>query len=151
LRFLQRRRSALLDGVSGTRFTLIDDGTIMAVDAVVDGQAVRLAPAAVRDALGWELKPEGLCRGGLCVPVRDRAAITADGIDLAALSSALGRPLAIDVDERAAYLGTSASERGARLAALEAPDVELPDLAGRLYALRDFRGQKVLLVAYASW
>lgn len=137
--------------MSDSRFTLIDDGTARAVDAVVDGRAVRLAPAAVRDALGWELKPEGLCRGGFCVPVRDRAAIAADGIDLAALSSALGRPLAIDVDERAAYLGASASERGARLATLEAPDVELPDLAGRLYALRDFRGQKVLLVAYASW
>ena len=137
--------------MSGTRFTLIDDGTITAVDAMVDDQAVRLAPAAVRDALGWELKPEGLCRGGLCVPVRDRAAIGADGIELAALASALGRPLAIDVAERAAYLGTSAGERGARLATLKAPDVELPDLAGRLYALRDFRGQKVLLVAYASW
>jgi peroxiredoxin len=27
----------------------------------------------------------------------------------------------------------------------------LPDLSGRMHALSDFRGKKVLLVAYASW
>ena len=61
------------------------------------------------------------------------------------------RPLALDVDERAAYLGASAAERGAQLATLQAPDFTLPDLSGRLHSLSDYRGKKVLLVAYASW
>ena len=32
-----------------------------------------------------------------------------------------------------------------------APDFSLPDLAGRLHTLSDYRGKKVLLIAYASW
>ena len=113
---------------------------------------MRIAPAVLRDATGWELKPEGLCRGELCVPVRDRAALAdATGVDLAAFASAIDRPLALDVAERAAALGTSAAERSARLATLEAPDFTLPDLQGRLHTLSAHRGKKALLIVYASW
>lgn len=38
-----------------------------------------------------------------------------------------------------------------RLASLEAPDFTLPDLDGRPHSLSDYRGQKILLAAYASW
>jgi hypothetical protein len=71
--------------------------------------------------------------------------------DLTGRAQALGRPLALDVDERVAYLGRSARERGDALASLQAPDFALPDLAGRVHALSEQRGRKVLLVAYASW
>jgi hypothetical protein len=74
-----------------------------------------------------------------------------DGIELARRAQAAGRPVAIDLDERAAYLGVTARERAAALASLEAPDFTLPDLAGRLHSLAEHRGQKVLLVAYTSW
>jgi hypothetical protein len=63
----------------------------------------------------------------------------------------LGRPLALDVDERIACLGAAADDRGAQLASLEAPDFNLPDLAGRRHSLSEHRGKKVFLVAYASW
>jgi hypothetical protein len=61
------------------------------------------------------------------------------------------RPLAVDREEAVAYLGVSAAERAAALAALEAPDFTLPDLDGRRHTLSEHRGKKVLLVAYASW
>ena len=32
-----------------------------------------------------------------------------------------------------------------------APDFTLPDLAGHMHSLSDYRGKKVLLIAYASW
>ncbi len=60
-------------------------------------------------------------------------------------------PLAVDHEERVAYLGSSAAARAARLASLEAPDFTLPDLDGRVHSLSQHRGKKVLLVAYASW
>jgi hypothetical protein len=66
-------------------------------------------------------------------------------------AEASGRPVAIDRDERAAYLGVSAAERAKALASLEAPDFTLPDLDGRLHSLSQHRGKKVLLIAYASW
>jgi hypothetical protein len=131
---------------------VIDEGREAAVDVAVDGGAVRIRPDALAAGLGWRLEAQGLCRGDVCVPVRDRAALaTAAGVDLAALARVLDRPLALDVDESVAVLGASASERGARLSSLEAPDFTLPDLAGRTHSLRDQRGKKTLLIAWASW
>ena len=68
-----------------------------------------------------------------------------------ALARALDRPLALDTEEGAAFLGTSARERSQALAAQQAPDFSLPDLDGRLHTLREHRGKKILLVAWASW
>ena len=134
------------------RLTLIDEGREVSLAAVVDGTAVRIRPEALADGLGWRLEAQGLCRGDVCVPVRNRAALeTASGVDLAALARVLDRPLALDVDEAVGVLGASASERGARLSSLHAPDFTLPDLAGRTHSLRDQRGKKTLLIAWASW
>jgi hypothetical protein len=133
-------------------FALIDEGRVHDVEARVAGGAVRIPAAALERATEWTLKPEGLCRGDVCVPVRDRAGLADDaGVDLARFAAALGRPLALDPEERAAALGTPASERAQSLASLEAPDFELPDLTGALHRLSDHRGRKVLLIAYASW
>ena len=132
-------------------FTLIDDGTPHEIDATIESGRVLLSPAAL-GSLGWELHPEGLCREGLCIPVPADAALEVGGhVDLAALARVVDRPLAIDADERAAYLGVSAGERALTLRSLVAPDFTLPDLAGRPHRLSDHRGKKILLVAYASW
>ena len=74
-----------------------------------------------------------------------------DGAEALQRAEAEGRPLAVDQDEGAAYLGVSARARAAALASLEAPDFTLPDLDGRLHSLAEHRGKKVLLVAHASW
>lgn len=133
-------------------FTILDDGRPAAVRARVEGDRVWLAPDAIRAGLGWVVTPDGLCREAVCVPWPHEAGVGAEGgIELADLADLLDRPLAVDLDERAAWLGVSAGERAARLATLEAPDFTLPDLQGRLHALSDQRGQKVLLVVYASW
>jgi hypothetical protein len=132
--------------------TLVDESRAARIDAVVHGDAIRIAPAAVASALGWEVKPQGLCRGGVCIPVRDRAAlVAADGVDLGALARLLDRPLAAAPAEGIAVLGASAGERSGRLASMDAPDFTLPDLHGRLHSLRDQRGKKTLLIAWASW
>jgi hypothetical protein len=131
---------------------LIDGERAVEVPASIAGDAVRIAPDALRDATGWKLEPRGLCRGELCVPVRERDELVhATGIDLAAFARAVDRPLAIDTAERAAALGSSAADRAARMATLEAPDFALPDLHGRMHSLSEHRGKKVLLIAYASW
>ena len=131
---------------------LIDEERTIAAEARFEGATVRLSPETLRSAIGWELTPEGLCKGADCVPVREREHLVRDGdVDPAQFAALLARPLAIDAEERFACLGASAEERSQRLASLEAPDFTLPDLDGRLHSLSDYRGKKVLLVAYASW
>lgn len=132
-------------------FTIIDDGSAHHVHATIDGGRVLLSHDAL-GALGWELHPEGLCREGLCIPVPASAELEVAGsVDLAALARVLDRPLALDLEERAAYLGVSAGERQRALKSLVAPDFALPDLSGRVHRLSEHRGKKILLVAYASW
>jgi hypothetical protein len=133
-------------------FTLLDGDRTRTMRADLEGGRVRLAAEDVRDALGWELKPEGLCRDAVCIPVRDGdALVDAAGLCLERLAELLDRPLALDADERCAALLAGHGARGAELASLEAPDFELPDLSGATHRLSDHRGKKVLLIAYASW
>jgi hypothetical protein len=133
-------------------FTIIDEGRVTQVAATVAGEQVGLSPAALYAALGWELKPQGLCKDDRCVPVTaQQGRIDAAGVDLAAVAALLGRPLALDVAERVACFGTAAADRAAQLASLAAPDFTLPDLDGTPHSLSDYRSKKVLLVAYASW
>lgn len=133
-------------------FTLLHPEGRADVRAHVDGQRVFVAPEAVRDALGWKLEDEGLCRGDVCVPVRNREALVgAAGLDLAELGQVLGLPVALDAVAGAAAVGTPDAARAEALDRLEAPDFRLPDLSGKLHTLSEHRGKKVLLIAYASW
>ena len=133
-------------------FTLLDGTTAHEVDATFAAESVRIAASDVQAALGWELKPLGLCRGSVCIPVRDRERLVhGDALDLDTLAELIDRPLALDTDENAAALGDSAGARRAQQETLEAPDFQLPDLDGKLHSLSEHRGKKVLLIAYASW
>jgi peroxiredoxin len=115
--------------------------------------------------VGWTLKPEGLCRGDQCMPVRDLASVvTGDLIDLGAVASLLGRPIvtaALAVGQGAdasaepvvavSALAFDAESRRAALTASEAPDFHLPDLEGVEHGLDEWAGQKKLLVTFSSW
>lgn len=104
--------------------------------------------------VGWTLKPEGLCRDALCVPVpRGReAAFVRDGmVNLAAFWRLTERPWARSTQGDIWVFGANARERADELLSLQAPDFTLPDLAGDLHALSDQRGRKVFLVTWASW
>jgi hypothetical protein len=132
--------------------TIIDAERAVPVPARVSDERVLLDPAALKDALGWEVHDGLLCNDAMCIPLADEGALVRDGgIDLTAFARALDRPLTVDTEEGAAFLGTSARERSQALAAQQAPDFSLPDLDGRLHTLREHRGKKILLVAWASW
>jgi hypothetical protein len=105
-------------------------------------------------ATGWEAKPEGLCKGAVCVPLpagREREFVGHGRINLAALWRHLGQPAVRSERGHAWVLSESARERTAALASLEAPDFALPDPSGRMHRLSDYRGKKVFLVTWASW
>jgi len=103
---------------------------------------------------GYELKPEGFCRDDVCVPVpagREAEFLRPNGVNLATLWRHLGGAVVHDASAASWSLGDAPADHHARLDALEAPDFTLPDVSGALHSLRDYRGQKVLLAAWASW
>jgi hypothetical protein len=113
---------------------------------------VLLSPAALEQATGWDLKPEGLCRGEVCVPRRDDDGVLVDDkIDLAAFAALLQRPLAYDADAGIAVLADAPEAHAAAFDARVAPTWTLPDLDGNPASSSDFVGRKKLLVAWASW
>lgn len=123
-------------------WTVIDEQQTHPVEG---GEQLALDPAV----LGWERKPEGLCRGDVCIPVPGDVG---DGpIEAGRLAELLGRPAAIDAEERVVAFAAPAAERADALRSGIAPDFELADLDGTTHRLSDFRGKKVVLYAYASW
>ena len=105
-------------------------------------------------ATGWTWKPEGLCRDAACIPLPRQAAselVRGDQLDVAAAWRHMGHPVAHSADGSVWVLGTGAGARTQALESLDAPDIELPDLAGHLHRLSDYRGRKVFLATWASW
>jgi hypothetical protein len=96
---------------------------------------------------GWELKPEGACKGEVCIPLPDGFS---DPVDVGSLASQMGLPLVHDAEHGLWALGPeSVGDR--TLVTAVAPDLRLPDLRGGEFALSSLRGQKVLIVAWAPY
>lgn len=132
---------------------IIDGADEIDVGLRRDGDRLYVTPDQLRDGLGWELKPEGLCRGAVCLPTHAHTDLV-DGrgdVDLAAFARATGRAHALDAVEGVVVLGEASADRRALAAERTAPDFELPDLDGTPVALRDFDGKKRLVATWASW
>ena len=117
----------------------------------VDGFGGTVDPASFARNTGWELKPEGLCHGQVCVPVRTRITDERGNLLLANFAAAMGRPSVVDEARSVTAIGTAAATRAADMATLVAPDFTLPDLDGNLVSLSDFGRRKRLLLAWSSW
>lgn len=119
--------------------------------ARVDGDSLWLSTDDLQRATGWEMKPEGLCKGPVCVPDRTGALSRDGAVDVAGFWRHVGNPVVHDAARTSWVLGAGAGERASALQSLEAPDFELPDIDGRTHRLSDYRGRKVMLATWASW
>jgi hypothetical protein len=124
--------------------------------AIAEGEDLWVPASELPAATGWELRPDGACRGDVCVPIprgregeflRERSA----RFNLAALARLLGQPMVHEDAHGVWSFGESAVARSMALRSLQAPDFTLLDLEGHPHALRDYRGNKVFLVFWASW
>lgn len=132
--------------------TVLNPETVTAIDATIADGRVLVAADAVAAALGWELKPEGLCRDDVCVPVREDDGVRrGDSVDLAAAAAAVGSTVLIDDEASVMAISVPADRRRNALKGRQAGDFTLPDLDGNLHSLEEFKDRKRLLVAFASW
>lgn len=99
---------------------------------------------------GWAIKPEGACKGDVCVPLPDGR--LHDGtFEVAALAARLGMPIVVDEASGLRALGPDTAVTGRALTTATAPDLVLPDLDGTPCRIADLRPHRVVLVAWASW
>lgn len=132
--------------------TILDDGHATEVDGALDGDRVLLDAGGFADATGWALKPEGLCRGAVCVPVRTRQTVVVDGrIDAAAAAQVLRRAALVDTANHVVAFGDAATTVASELASRHAADFTLPQLDGTPFTFSSIGRKKKLLFAWASW
>ena len=101
-------------------------------------------PAEFEQRTGWSVKPEGACRGEVCVP------LGAGPFSVEDLAERVGMPLVHDPSHGVWALGPAAWG-GRALSSADLPDIVLPDRNGSEFAMRSLRGTKVFMIAWASW
>jgi hypothetical protein len=119
--------------------------TVLAGDEerTVPSEGLVLEADALLDATGWEMKPHGLCRGDVCVPVPLTAPVS-----LAEVAAALGRPLATAelTDRVVAVLGEPVGAGAGE----QVLGLQLADVDGNPLAL-GAPGRKTAIVAWSTW
>jgi len=100
---------------------------------------------------GWAIKPEGACKAEHCVPLPPEARTPDGKVSAEVVATRLGMPLVHDEAEGIWALGPDTAVTGRALSTARAPNLELPDFDGNPFRLSSLWGQKVLLVAWASW
>ena len=110
-------------------------------------RSLQISRSEFEAGTGWTLKPEGACRGDVCIPLS-----TAPGerIDVKRIANDIGMPL-VKADRLKLWALGPASIGSRALTSAEAPELRLPDLAGNEFKLSSLRGQKVLLYAWAPY
>lgn len=137
--------------------TLISGSHAERVEARFAGDRLHVDADALAASTGWELRPEGFCRGDVCVPAHADSrpshppVVSGTGVDLLAFADLVRAPIAVDSDTAIVVLGEPAASRAATLRTLEVPDVALPTTGGEDVSVRDLDGKRRMLLAWASW
>lgn len=93
---------------------------------------------------GWQIKPEGACKGEVCVP------LGGGPFDLRATADRLGMAIVEHEASRRYVIGPeSLGDRA--LATADAPELVLDDIDGNEFRLSSLRGQKVVIVSWAPY
>ncbi|MFT7133579.1 MAG: hypothetical protein ACI81O_002295 [Cyclobacteriaceae bacterium] len=110
-------------------------------------KSLTLPVADFEQGTGWKIKPEGACKGDVCIPLRGQSG---DTLDVEKLAHDMGLPLVSEASEQCWALGPDAIG-GKTLATAVAPNLALPDLDGNLFSLSSLKGKKVLVYAWAPY
>ena len=100
-------------------------------------------------ASGWSLKPEGACRGDVCVPLPPDA-VHGGEVEITSVAERLGMPLVQDAEAGLWALGPETLS-GHALPSAVAPELVLPTVDGEEFHLSSLRGRKVVLLAWAPY
>jgi hypothetical protein len=163
---VQRRNFLWLLGAAALRPSAMTAQQSPVTTVLYDGRAVTLDrvdpdPGGVAENLWismldlprvneFELKAEGACRDDVCVPIPETM-VRGLFFNLTAFARRVGQTVVANPAMRIWSFGEIPVLRGSFLESRLAPELAIPDRAGRSVRLSQFRGKKVLLVTWASW
>jgi peroxiredoxin len=150
---------SLCGAAAAAATTVIYQGTATVIEKTLpDASDLWVSPEDMTRISGFVLKPEGLCREELCLPLRqdeDSASFARrDGqkwLNLTELARKAKQEYVRDAHADVWSFGEFPLTRAGFLRSALAPDFALEDRQGKTVRLSDFRGKKVLLVTWASW
>ena len=94
---------------------------------------------------GWQIKPEGACKGDVCVPLEKT-----EPFDLTATAERLRMALVHDPKAGVWALGPESLGDRALVSAV-APELVLDNIDGQPFRLSSLRSQKVVIVSWAPY
>tara|TARA_B100000579_G_scaffold263071_1_gene216766 strand:- start:1 stop:420 length:420 start_codon:yes stop_codon:yes gene_type:complete len=121
------------------------------IPAIWDDQRPFVKETDIEKSLGWELKPEGLCKDDSCIPYTPLNDPDSGYVDFLDITNTLGFSNVLDVELGLAAVDTFSLLRSSALKDRKAPNIELPDVDGQLHSLSKWSDKKKLLVAFSSW
>lgn len=113
--------------------------------------SLSLDPAEFEKRTGWAIKPHGACKAEVCVPLTDTVKGADGSVGVGSVAERLGMGLVEHGGAGLWALGPESAITGRSLTTATAPHLELPTLDGSTFRLDSLLGQKVVLVAWASW
>jgi hypothetical protein len=111
--------------------------------------SLRVPVAEFTALTGWEAKPEGMCRGEVCVPAP--LALDGDMVNVEAAAERLGMPVVHDPKHNVWALGVATATGRALASAKAVFPTSLIDAMGNAFDFASMRGRRMIMVAWASW
>lgn len=111
--------------------------------------SLRVTADEFSSSTGWDAKPEGMCRGEVCVPA---PGALADGmVDVEAAAKRLGMPVVHDSAHGVWSLGPATATGRTLSSAIARFPSSLIDAMGRGFDFASLRGRRIIMIAWASW
>jgi len=134
--------------------TVLYQGNTITLTETGDGSDLLIRPEDLTRVNGFELKPEGACYEGLCIPIGDDLLVDQNGkqwFNLSAFAKVLEQPFVADADHRVWSFAEIPLKRENMLLNGMAPDFEVTDRSGQVVRMADLKGKKALIVTWSSW
>jgi hypothetical protein len=110
-------------------------------------KSLQISRSEFEKGSGWQIKPEGACKGDICIPLKDAPG---EQVDINRIAEDMNLPLVAEAEYGIWALGPD-SIGGRTLSTAEAPNLTLPDVDGNLFELSSLKGKKIVVYAWAPY
>ena len=131
--------------------TVLSQETSTVLGSWIDNEPY-VTPKELEKILGWQVKPEGLCKNDACIPIGDNVRLGMDdSLNLREAATLVGHPSLSAPEVGMVAIGQAHDIRSKALKDRVAPNFTLSDISGVDRSMSDWVGKKRLLVAFSSW